>query len=306
MQTSCDVALSRVDSYDADLGFEVDMLLRAVGFAPRPTERVLLKPNLLRTHELACTNVRVVTACAAWLVDHGAKVTVADAPGFGTARGVAHYLGLDTALAPLGLKIDEFRDPVDVPLKRGGAWKVARNALEVDRILCLPRVKAHSQARLTLGVKNLYGCIPGLRKALGHSIYGRQPGRFMDGMVDLLEALPPVASLIDGIIAMDHTGPAWGKPYALGCLGASTSVVALDTAIYQVLRTTPEAIPLWQALRERMVAGAFEENIRHVGLTPDAFSTADFVLPQELMPIAFHSRRLIGSLVRRLWSSWTV
>ena len=67
--------------------------------------RVLVKPNLLRAVPLACADPLVTAAACAWLLGQGASVTVADSPGFGTARGVAAAIGLEAALKPLGLAV---------------------------------------------------------------------------------------------------------------------------------------------------------------------------------------------------------
>ncbi|MCA9418352.1 MAG: DUF362 domain-containing protein, partial [Candidatus Omnitrophica bacterium] len=52
---------------------------------------------------------------------------------------------------------------------------VSAEAMEFDGIINLPKFKAHRQATLTFSVKNLYGCVPGKRKAARHFTSGGGP-----------------------------------------------------------------------------------------------------------------------------------
>ena len=93
---------------------------RLAEFCPlRPGARVLVKPNLLLAKPLACVSPQVVAAVCAWLMDHGARVRVADSPGFGRAASVARAVGLEAALRPLGLEVEEIgpAEPVPLPLE---------------------------------------------------------------------------------------------------------------------------------------------------------------------------------------------
>lgn len=185
--------------------------------------RVLVKPNLLTATPLACTSPVVVAAVCRWLLDQGARVRVGDSPGFGTATAVARQTGLAEALRPLGLRVEALSAPrpLELPLRRGGpvVFGVARAALESDVIFSLPRVKAHSQMRLTLAVKNLFGCVCGLRKALIHTRQGQDPDFFADCIAALWAGLPPVAAVADGLTAMHVTAPAGGGPSPWACWG---------------------------------------------------------------------------------------
>lgn len=90
---------------------------------------------------------------------------------------------------------------------------MSRLALECDALLSVPRVKAHAQMRVTLAVKNLFGCVCGLRKAVAHTVQGNTPGVFETCVAALWQALPPVAGLADGITAMHVTGPSGGSRF---------------------------------------------------------------------------------------------
>ena len=311
------VALARCAGYDpATVTPLVAELLRDIAFTPRRGERILVKPNLLRADPkgLTCTHAAVIAAVCRYLLDHGCKVRIGDSPGFGSAPGVARSIGLPAMLAQVlsglpgggDIPILTLDAPVARPLSLGGAIALSRHALEADRILNLPKLKAHSQMRMTGAVKNLFGCVPGVRKALLHARFG---DKSLDGVAlfsalvaDILTHLPPVTTVLDGVTAMHVTGPSGGKPYAAQLLAASPSPVALDTALYSLMGLEPARIPLWHELQRRDAPGAFPRQLTLTGADPQSFDFSGFTLPQKLMDESFNPFRLVKSTIRRLWA----
>ena len=309
------VALAPCPSYaEPALGQTVFQVLEASNL--RLTRRlaglnVLVKPNLLTATPLACTSPGVVAAACRWLHDQGARLRVADSPGFGRARNVARRIGLTEALRPLGLAVEELNDPqplcLHLPAGQTRRMLVARQALESDLILSIPRVKAHCQMRLTLAVKNCFGCVSSLRKALVHTREGRDPALFADCLAALWAHLPPVAALADGITAMHITGPSRGQPYPLGLLGASAHAVALDAAICAVLGLRLDQTPLGAALIRRQAPGCAESGweLTYPLSRPADFASRGFILPEELVHTSFQPLRFLQSCIRRLWAART-
>lgn len=237
-----------------DLVLVVDAVFRLAGYAPGRGEQVLVKPNLLRADALTCTEPAVVRAVCAWLLDRGVRVRVSDSPGFGTAPGVAAAIGLQAALDSLK---DAFGNSVRLEvcgpgpacvrqIPGLGPLRISRLALEADSLLSVPRLKAHTQMGLTCAVKNLFGCVPGVHKALAHARHGDK-GQGGDNLPRLIAALarelPPQAALVDAVLTMHRNGPSHGEPYALGLVAASASCVAADTALYSLLGLTPSGCP---------------------------------------------------------------
>ena len=318
------VALLRHDAYTAPslrtaVGQVMDAARLTEYYPLRPGARVLVKPNLLLSKPLACASPEVVAAVCAWIMDHGAKVRVADSPGFGRAATVARAVGLESALRPLGLMVEEIgpAEPLPLPLEGEAAQKagfqaggsrfhVARLAMESDLIVSVPRVKAHAQMLVTLSVKNCFGCVRGLHKAVAHAREGRDPQFFADCLAALWAALPPVAAVADGITAMHITGPSNGKPFALGLLGASASAVALDEAVYTVLGQTPQNVPLGAALCRRKAWGsaAAGTQVAFPLHEPADFCATGFQLPAELSHTSFHPARFVQSCFRRIFAAF--
>jgi uncharacterized protein (DUF362 family) len=121
--------------------------------------------------------------------------------------------------------------------------------------------------RLTGAVKNFFGCVTGIRKALLHVVYGSWGNRFERMLLDLQDHLPPSFSLMDAVTAMHVGGPVHGQPFQLGLLGASRSPVALDTAVFSLLGLTAGEVATWQEALRRGLPGA---KITDLDLSPGA------------------------------------
>lgn len=296
------VHLERVREYT---GAEdvVAALLDRVCSTLRPGDKVLVKPNLVsaRNARLSCTHPAVVTGTCSYLRDHRVRVTVADSPAFGSAQGVADAAGMTTPLAGLGLRVKTLDDPV--PIRVGGTRAgISRAAMEADLILNLPRLKAHSQMRVTAGVKNLFGCVCGLRKAVLHATHGDKGTRFEALIVDVMRALPPQVTIVDAVTAMHGTGPIDGEEYQLGLLAASGNTVAVDSTMYGILGLSSRDVPLWSECLRRGFRGADPEEIEYPMVQPGAVRVRDFLLPEILTPQSFSPPRLVLSGMRRLWN----
>lgn len=305
------VFLAKALAYDDTVIRTTAELLDSVNLGIASGGKVLVKPNMLRADRtgLTCTDALVVAAVCRYLLDRSCRVTIGDSPGFGTAKGVAKAMGLREALDKAGcgrIPVITLDNPIPRPLIMGGSVGISRHALDADHILNLPKLKAHVQMRVTGAVKNLFGCVSGVRKAFLHSRLGdREEGGidfFSSAVADIASHLPPVTSLADAVIAMHVRGPSGGKPYPARLLAASASPVALDTALYTLLDVSPEDVPLWRELRRRKAPGAFPEDIVFSGEPASSFDLAGFYLPEALMAQSFNPARLFRSTLKRLWA----
>ncbi|SIN96969.1 DUF362 domain-containing protein [Halodesulfovibrio marinisediminis] len=280
--------------------------LQAINFAPATGAKVLVKPNLLKadSNGLCCTHPAVVEAVCEVLLEHGCAVTVGDSPVLGSAVSVARSIGLFERLERFNVPIITLDSPKCVTFESGSSIGISRSALECDLLLNIPRMKAHCQMRTTFAVKNLFGCVSGVRKAIAHSKHGDKANAFRELLVDVALALPECVSVVDGITCMHKTGPIFGVPYSLGLIGAAGDPVSLDTALYSILNCSVEEMPLWKELQRKNVRGAFEEHLEYVLATPQEFNAEGFMLPVELTPETFHPVRLLQSSLKRLWKRY--
>lgn len=303
------VGLVRCKEYSAEhVLLAVEQVFSAIDYAPQVGTHVLVKPNLLRFQEggLCCTHPAVVQAACIYLKECGVRVTVGDSPAFGSAERVAQGIGLKAALEPLGVPVITLDKPVPTRLPSGMKIGISRYALEADSICNVPRLKAHTQMRLTCAVKNMFGCVSGVRKAIAHSQYGDKGNAFRTLLAEASEALPPTTSLLDGVVGMERTGPSGGDAYSLGVIGAAHNNVALDTAVGMMLGRQPEELPLWAEFRYRGHTGAFRRNLTFPLLSPEDISASDFSLPGELSSESFHPVYLLRSVCLRFWRRFII
>ncbi len=298
------VSLLKATRYDVDdLEQKIRNLLAPLGGMEayvKPGQRVLLKPNLLTgsrpTKE--CTTRPEVVYCVAKLVQEiGGHPFLGDSPAFGSAHGVAKANGLLQWAKKLNMPIVELHGK-RYQLGQNSNLLLSKEAMEADVVINLPKVKSHVQLTLTLGVKNLFGCVPGKMKAWWHMEAGKDCQRFAQMLVETAQAIDPDLTILDGIIGHEGNGPSGGEPRQLGVLGASANVYALDRAMVDVLQVNPSKIPT-VAASQRL--GLCPENIDFVLQSPSELCIDDWQLPAKMMPIDFGMPRVMKSTFKHFY-----
>lgn len=262
---------------------------------------VLLKPNLISSRGLAlsCSHPQFIAGAALWFKEQGARVRVGDSPAFGTALSVCRSKGIDGHLKRLGVEIVNFSTPVEKELSCGRTISIAAESLEADLFVGLPRIKAHNQMYVTLAVKNLFGIVKGVNKALLHMTCENSYDNFSKIILGLVELLPNQFHLIDGIEVMSESGPLNGKPLQVGCIGASQSPIALDTAILDLLEVDVKRSPLYMMAKELRLTGSHLSAIDFPFEKTSAFYDSGFIPPETLNPIRFNPFRFFSGMLRR-------
>ncbi len=260
--------------------------------------RVLIKPNLLAPappEKAILTHPMIVRSVVEYVLEKGAKPTVSDSPAVGSIEKVLKESGIKDALKGLDVKYHEFKESriVDVgePFKK---IEIAADALNADVMINLPKLKTHTQMMLTLGVKNLFGCIVGLKKPEWHLRTGVDREMFAELLVKIYQAIKPGITILDGILAMEGQGPAKsGTPRELGVLMASDNAASIDIAVCTMLGIAPEALLTNRIAMERDLAN---KDISIDGTLPDI---TDYKFP-EMTPILFGPKAMHGIIRRHL------
>jgi uncharacterized protein (DUF362 family) len=305
---SASVSLIRATSYDlTQLRASLEQLLAPLGGMAaivKPGDRVLLKPNLLtgsRPTKECVTRPEVVYCVAQMVLAAGGKPFLGDGPAFGSARGVAEANGYLPLVEKLNLPIIEFKGKRYTTISQEfNHLRLSKEAMEADVVINLPKVKSHLQLTLTMGVKNLFGCVPGKMKAWWHMEAGKDADRFGEMLVETARAIAPNLTILDGIIGHEGNGPSGGEPRALNLLAASTDVFALDRAIVEILQVNPQSIPTIRASEHLGLCPALAE-IDFPVLTPADLQLDDWRLPDKLMPIDFGAPRVVKSTFKHLY-----
>ncbi len=220
-----------------------------------PGMRVLIKPNFLapaKPEHAMTTHPLVLRAVVEYALGRGVRPMVADSPGLGSFERLIRQGGYAEALSGLDVELRPFKETVPVDIGEPfGRIAIAREALEADTLINLPKLKTHTMMLLTLGVKNLFGCVVGLEKVQWHMRSGVNRHLFARLLVQIHCAVNPAATLMDGILGMEGQGPGRsGTPRRLGVLVAGASAPAVDLAVCRLLQVPADQLPTHRAAAE--------------------------------------------------------
>ncbi len=252
------VSVQRVDAYegralDQAVAFHFEALeARGLFF---PGCRVLLKPNLLaaRAPGLAVTtHPAFLAAVARWLRAHGvSRIVLADSPG-----GVYTVPALRKVYAACGLhslsELLELNTDAASGVKNG--FPLIRPVLEADVVINCAKLKTHGLTVMTAGVKNLFGCVPGLKKPEFHCLRPTSDS-FAGLLVDLAETVSPQLTLLDAVDCMEGNGPGGGVVRRMGYTLASRCPHALDAQAARLMGLRPALFPTLRTARARGLLG---------------------------------------------------
>jgi len=264
--------------------------------------RVLLKPNLLRgasPEKAVNTHPSVVRAAVRLVREAGGVPHIGDSPALQSFGAAAAGCGLKDLADEMGVPLLPLVDSIEVKNDRPGSVfrrvELAREAWEADVIINLPKVKTHQQMMLTLAVKNMFGCVVGLRKAQWHMRAGVERGRFARMLVELSRLLSPALTIVDGIVAMEgEGGPGSGDPVSVGVLVAGEEPAAVDRTLARLLGAPEAAVPT-------LVASTDDRgDHRVVGERIEDVAIGRFTLPS-LVDVTFGPRTIRRHL--RDWST---
>lgn len=261
-------------------------------------DRILLKPNLIAPkgpEKPAQTHPNIILEMARLFKDYGAKPVIGDSPAWGSAQQCGQALGLTEPLKQLDIPL--------ITLKRGRFRRLGHpphwvymsiDALEADAVINLPKFKAHQQLTATLAIKNMFGCVVGKQKPFWHYAQGKSLLQFGHFLLDICQAVHPMFTLIDAVVAMQGPGPINGWPYPMGLLISGTDPVTCEQACIHLLKQPPALFPVYNAIRKRNLLHDTIDKIDWPELSPNMLSTPDFQFPKPIA-LRFSLSRVVKS-----------
>jgi uncharacterized protein (DUF362 family) len=180
-----------------------------------PKEVVVVKPNMAwdRPPELAAnSNPIVVRQVVELCLEAGAKkVTVLDHTCHDARRAYTNS-GIKAAVEDIrdSRAVVEFVDErkfveMNIPQAKSlKKWTFYKDILAADRFINIPIAKQHSEARLTMAMKNMMGAIGGWR--------GRCHVGLHQNIADMNLVLRADLTILDATRIMTQGGPSGGKP----------------------------------------------------------------------------------------------
>jgi uncharacterized protein (DUF362 family) len=243
------VSIHRASGYSEELYDLVRRIITDHKLSVRG-RRVVLKPNLVEFDERTVINTNPKLVHAAFEAFHAAgaaEVRVAEGPGHRRLTlDLADAAGYFSAIPRFesvftDLNLDEItRVPLMRPESKLESLYLPNTVLGCDLLVSMPKMKTHHWAGATLGMKNLFGLVPG-------GVYG-WPKNVLhwaginESIADLHQLFPRTFTLVDGIIGMEGNGPIQGTPRAAGVIVAGASPVAVDATCCRIMGLDPARV----------------------------------------------------------------
>ena len=230
----------------------------------KPGDRVLVKPNMTgpASYEKGVTtNPAVVEALARMALEAGAgAVDIGDGTGsvhIGSLK-VLELCGMAEAAGRLGCGLVDLNkgECVKIPVEGGLILDyvlVNRNFLEYDAVINVPVLKTHFITEVSLGMKNMKGCIPPVEKRRFHDVGVNK------AVADLNKVVRTALTVMDGTVAGE------GRPVGFKTVLAGANVLAVDMTAAAVMGFVPEEIEHIRMAAEHGLGPAGSGEIQVVG-----------------------------------------
>jgi len=218
--------------------------------------KVLIKPNIVRLQAPPDTSDPVIVKALANIVKrrNPSTIWIADGSGEGNTTENFQSLGFFPVADEIRAQLADLNhgEMVNAAVPGGGIvfddFTFNRIVAEADVLISVACMKTHSQAVVTLGMKNLVGLAPGsiygFPKSILHNGAEDKGDNYMAGViVDLSRARKINLVIIDGRTGMEGQGPHDGTPVQLGLLIVGTDPVATDSVASTIMGFDPEKVP---------------------------------------------------------------
>ncbi|MBN2372460.1 DUF362 domain-containing protein [bacterium] len=192
---------------------------------------ILIKPNLnsnMNSLTGNTTDLRLLAVVIEYLKDRNyANITVGEGTNSGFFRAgvnVIRRLRVDELARYYNVKVVDFNhsDTIPIELEDGVKANIARDCLESGFFINIPKLKTHFETEMTVCLKSLIGCLAGREnKKKAHS-------SLIKNILKLNDAIKPDLQIVDGLIAMEGTGPSLGEPKKIDTVLIGTNPYLLD------------------------------------------------------------------------------
>ncbi len=207
-------------------------------------KKVLVKPNILGPFPVekgVTTHPAIISAITDSLIKRGARVIIGDNPGslYSHIEEIGKVTGIGPASKGYFINIS---DSTMVKLSDiGEEVPISKVVFDADIVIDVPRFKTHGLTGITCAIKNMFGIIPGGKKAYLHTV---APNRreFSRLLVDVFAIRPPDFTIVDGLTAMEGVGPSHGHLRPLDRIIWGEDPVAVDSVVSEMMGIPPDII----------------------------------------------------------------
>ena len=224
-------------------------------------DRVLIKPNNCFRHRIMppygmVTTSKIIEGIVRLLLEHGCKdISIGEGAIIGIFDELAPYTrrgfkgtGIEKIAKKYGIKLVDFNEGTFNELDLGGIKaQVSRAALDTDFLINVPVLKTHFQTKVSLGFKNLKGCLSKDSKRRFHI------SKRLDPLICLLnEAIKSDLVILDGIYMLEK-GPETlaGVAHRKDLIIASPDIFECDVVGATILGIDPAQVDYLKEFAQR-------------------------------------------------------
>lgn len=230
-----------------------DALTLCNGFEELDTHaKVLIKPNLVTWDDQytiapfgVFTTTRLIEDMIILLKDYGCKDIFVGEGSVEFTQGVgtmAAYAGLGylSLMKKYGIKLLDFNtsEAVAIKIPNGLTLHLAKEIVESDFLINFPVLKTHAQTKVSLGLKNLKGCLKTPSKKLCHHVKLGLENCF----TFVADYAKPALTIVDGIYALERGALHFGNAFRKDIIIASRDILAADMVAAKTMGFNSEDI----------------------------------------------------------------
>ena len=144
------------------------------------------------------------------------------------------------------------KDSFSIEFQGSGHVQIARAFKDCDFFINVPKLKTHHETLISVALKSLIGVLVGQpNKAKTHA-------SLHENILRLNDSIKADLHIVDGLIAMEGTGPSAGKPLRTDIILVGTDAYEIDINVCQIMGFKPEESPLIEkALKTERIKASF-------------------------------------------------
>ena len=224
---------------------------------------IFLKPNL---NSDMCgltgntTDLRILSAVMTFFKEQGyTNIVVGDGTSSGFINAginVISRLKIDRLAHEFEYKAFDLNKAESMTFKLDNETdiEIAKVCFDAELFINLPKIKTHAEAGISACLKNMIGCAVGLQK---QKIHRNLP----ENIVRLNDIIKPDIHIVDGVMAMEGTGPSRGKPVKMGIIVSGRNPWLIDSVCSRLMSFSPAEVPYLRLSRRNNANNSDIKNI---------------------------------------------